>query len=58
MKKKGKVGYLGIVYVDVFLYEEVFENIFRCEFMLKGFWNFYLVLFLGEEWCMLIEFVK
>lgn len=57
-KKKGKVGFLGIAYADVLLHEEAFENIFRRELTLKGFWNSYSAPFPGEEWRTSIEFVK
>ncbi|WP_099222987.1 galactitol-1-phosphate 5-dehydrogenase [Listeria costaricensis] len=57
-RKQGKVGYLGIAYADVLLHEEAFENIFRRELTLKGFWNSYSAPFPGEEWRTSIEFVK
>lgn len=57
-KKKGKIGYQGIAYADVLLHEEAFENIFRRELTLKGFWNSYSAPFPGKEWHNSIEFVK
>ncbi|AQY49964.1 Galactitol-1-phosphate 5-dehydrogenase [Listeria weihenstephanensis FSL R9-0317] len=57
-KKKGKIGYLGIAYADVLLPEEAFENIFRRELTLKGFWNSYSAPFPGEEWTTSIAFVN
>ncbi|MCQ7020462.1 hypothetical protein M9Y09_18190, partial [Clostridioides difficile] len=40
-KKKSKRGFLGIAYSDITLLEEAFENIFRKELELKGFWTSY-----------------
>lgn len=57
-RKKGKVGYLGIAYKDVHLSEKAFENIFRRELTLKGFWNSYTAPFPGEEWTTSIDFIK
>ncbi|KYC84191.1 MULTISPECIES: galactitol-1-phosphate 5-dehydrogenase [Heyndrickxia] len=57
-RKQGKVGYLGIAYSDVTLSEKAFENIFRRELTLKGFWNSYSAPFPGKEWMNTIEFVQ
>ncbi|MGS2778829.1 galactitol-1-phosphate 5-dehydrogenase [Robertmurraya sp. GLU-23] len=57
IRKQGKVGYLGIAYSDVLLSEQAFENIFRRELTLKGFWNSYSAPFPGEEWTKSIEFL-
>lgn len=57
-RKKGKVGYLGIAYSDVHLSEKAFENIFRRELTIKGFWNSYSAPFPGEEWTKSIDFIK
>lgn len=57
-RKKGKVGYLGIAYSDVHLSEKAFENIFRRELTLKGFWNSYSAPFPGEEWTKSIDFIN
>jgi L-iditol 2-dehydrogenase len=56
-RKKGKIGYLGIAYSDVVLSEQAFENIFRKELTLKGFWNCYSAPFPGEEWTKSIDFI-
>lgn len=56
-RKQGKVGYLGIAYSDVHLSEKAFENIFRRELTLKGFWNSYSAPFPGEEWRKSIDFI-
>ncbi|WP_191561080.1 galactitol-1-phosphate 5-dehydrogenase [Metabacillus idriensis] len=56
-RKQGKVGYLGIAYSDVHLSEQAFENIFRRELTLKGFWNSYSAPFPGEEWTKSIDFI-
>ncbi|MCM3570408.1 galactitol-1-phosphate 5-dehydrogenase [Neobacillus mesonae] len=56
--KKGKVGYLGIAYKDVHLSEKAFENIFRRELTLKGFWNSYSAPFPGKEWTNSIDFLN
>lgn len=56
--KQGKIGYLGIAYQDVLLPEKSFENIFRREYTIKGFWNSYSAPFPGREWTNGIEFVK
>lgn len=56
-RKQGKVGYLGIAYSDVNLSEKAFENIFRRELTLKGFWNSYSAPFPGEEWTKSIDFI-
>lgn len=57
-KKKGKIGYLGIAYSDITLSEEAFENIFRKELELKGFWNSYSAPFPGQEWTKSIQLVN
>lgn len=57
-RKQGKVGYLGIAYSDVTLREEAFENIFRRELTLKGFWNAYSAPFPGKEWTDSISLVN
>jgi len=57
-KKKGKVAYQGIAYKDVTLKEKAFENIFRRELTLKGFWNSYTAPFPGREWFAGIELVN
>lgn len=57
-RKKGKVGYLGIAYSDVTLSEKAFENIFRRELTLQGFWNCYSAPFPGEEWTKSIDFIN
>lgn len=57
-RKKGKVGYLGIAYADVTLREQAFENIFRRELTLQGFWNSYSAPFPGEEWTKSIAFIQ
>jgi L-iditol 2-dehydrogenase len=56
--KKGKVGYLGIAYKDVHLSEQAFENIFRRELTVKGFWNSYSAPFPGKEWTTSIDFLN
>lgn len=58
VRKHGKIGYLGIAYSDVLLPEKSFENIFRRELTLKGFWNSYSAPFPGKEWTDGMEFVK
>ncbi|KLV23484.1 galactitol-1-phosphate 5-dehydrogenase [Niallia circulans] len=57
-RKKGKIGYLGIAYSDVTLSQKAFENIFRRELTLKGFWNSYSAPFPGEEWTKSISFLQ
>ncbi|MGX7111583.1 galactitol-1-phosphate 5-dehydrogenase [Gemella cuniculi] len=57
-KKHGKVGYLGIAYKDVTLKEKAFENIFRKELTLKGFWNSYSAPFPGREWSNAIDLIS
>ncbi|TWI59312.1 galactitol-1-phosphate 5-dehydrogenase [Halalkalibacter nanhaiisediminis] len=56
-RKKGEIGYLGIAYSNVVLSEQAFENIFRKELTLKGFWNCYSAPFPGEEWTKSIDFI-
>lgn len=56
-KKRGKIAYTGIAYKDVTLREEAFENIFRKELTLKGFWNSYSAPFPGREWINAIDFL-
>lgn len=58
IRKHGKIGYLGIAYSDVLLPEKSFENIFRRELTLKGFWNSYSAPFPGKNWTDGMEFVK
>ena len=57
-KKKSKIGFLGIAYSDITLSEEAFENIFRKELELKGFWNSYSAPFPGQEWTKGINLVN
>ncbi|MCM3790672.1 galactitol-1-phosphate 5-dehydrogenase [Domibacillus indicus] len=57
-KKKGKIGYLGIAYQDVLISQEAFENIFRKELTLTGFWNSYSAPFPGEEWTKSVELIR
>lgn len=54
-KKRGRVGYLGIARSDVLLKEKSFENIFRHELTLRGFWNSYSAPFPGAAWMKSIE---
>ncbi|MER1300372.1 zinc-binding dehydrogenase, partial [Ligilactobacillus salivarius] len=57
-KRRGKVGFVGIAYSDVMLHKDAFENIFRHELTVKGFWNSYSAPFPGKEWTTSIEMVK
>lgn len=57
-KKHGKIGYVGIAYADVMMHERAFENIFRREYTLKGFWNSYSAPFPGRAWTNVIDFVN
>lgn len=57
-KKKSKIGYLGIAYSDIHLSEKAFENIFRRELELKGFWNSYSAPFPGKEWTQSIQLIN
>lgn len=57
-RKGGKIGYVGIAYSDVLLHEEAFENIFRRELILKGFWNSYSAPFPGRAWTTAIGLVR
>lgn len=57
-RKGGKVGYVGIAYADVLLHEEAFENIFRRELILKGFWNSYSAPFPGKAWTIAVELIR
>lgn len=57
-KKRGQVGYLGIAYSDVLIHERPFENIFRRELTVKGFWNSYSAPFPGREWTAAIEYIN
>jgi L-iditol 2-dehydrogenase len=57
-RKKGKIGYLGIAYQDVLLSQKAFENIFRKELTLTGFWNSYSAPFPGEEWTKSLELIQ
>jgi len=58
VRKKGKIAYQGIAYQDVMLREKAFENIFRKELTLKGFWNSYTAPFPGREWSASVELVN
>lgn len=57
-KKGGTIGYQGIAYSDVLLHQRAFENIFRREYTIKGFWNSYSAPFPGKEWSYSIELIK
>lgn len=57
-KKGGKIGYQGIAYSDVILRQTAFENIFRREYSIKGFWNSYSAPFPGKEWLHTIDFLE
>ncbi|AIR11611.1 galactitol-1-phosphate 5-dehydrogenase [Lactobacillus salivarius] len=57
-KRRGKVGFVGIAYSDVMLHKDAFENIFRHELTVKGFWNSYSAPFPGKEWTTSIKMVK
>lgn len=57
-KREGKVGFVGIAYADVMLHQKAFENIFRHEITLKGFWNSYSAPFPGREWTNSIDLVN
>lgn len=57
-KKAGKIGYQGIAYTDVLLQRKAFENIFRREYTVKGFWNSYSAPFPGKEWFHSISFIE
>lgn len=57
-KKHGKIGYLGIAYSDVLMHERAFENIFRREYTLKGFWNSYSAPFPGRAWTNAVDFIN
>lgn len=57
-RKGGKVGYQGIAYTDVLLRQKAFENIFRREYTLKGFWNSYSAPFPGKEWTHSVDFIE
>ncbi|MGM0214184.1 galactitol-1-phosphate 5-dehydrogenase [Enterococcus sp. AZ109] len=56
-KKGGKIGYQGIAYSDVMMRQKAFENIFRREYSIKGFWNSYSAPFPGKEWQHAIDFL-
>lgn len=56
--KGGKIGYQGIAYADVLLRQRAFENIFRREYTLKGFWNSYSAPFPGKEWTHSVGFIE
>lgn len=58
LRKGGKIGYLGIAYTDIFLHQKAFENIFRREYTIQGFWNSYSAPFPGEEWFHSIAFIE
>ncbi|MDT2760526.1 galactitol-1-phosphate 5-dehydrogenase [Enterococcus xiangfangensis] len=57
-KKNGLIGYQGIAYSDVLLHQKAFENIFRREYTIKGFWNSYSAPFPGKEWIHSVEFIE
>ena len=57
-RKGGKIGYQGIAYTDVLLRQQAFENIFRREYTLKGFWNSYSAPFPGKEWTHSVGFIE
>lgn len=57
-RKGGQIGYQGIAYTDVLLQQRSFENIFRREYRLRGFWNSYSAPFPGKEWTHSVEFIK
>ncbi|WP_159722552.1 galactitol-1-phosphate 5-dehydrogenase [Enterococcus sp. CSURQ0835] len=57
-RKGGKIGYQGIAYSDVLLHQRAFENIFRREYEIKGFWNSYSAPFPGKEWVHSVEFIE
>ncbi|HEL1639964.1 galactitol-1-phosphate 5-dehydrogenase [Streptococcus suis] len=57
-RKGGKIGYQGIAYTDVLLHQRAFENIFRREYTVKGFWNSYSAPFPGKEWTHSVEFIE
>ena len=57
-KKGGKIGYQGIAYSDIMLQQEAFENIFRREYSIKGFWNSYSAPFPGKEWLHSVSFIE
>ena len=57
-KKGGKIGYQGIAYSDVLLRQRAFENIFRREYTINGFWNSYSAPFPGKEWIHSAKFIE
>lgn len=57
-RKGGKIGYQGIAYTDVLLRQRAFENIFRREYTIKGFWNSYSAPFPGKEWTHSVAFIE
>lgn len=57
-KKGGLIGYQGIAYSDVLLHQKAFENIFRREYTIRGFWNSYSAPFPGKEWIHSVEFIE
>lgn len=57
-RKGGTIGYQGIAYTDVLLRQKAFENIFRREYTLKGFWNSYSAPFPGKEWAHSVAFIE
>ena len=57
-KKGGKIGYQGIAYSDVLLHQRAFENIFRREYTINGFWNSYSAPFPGKEWIHSAKFIE
>ncbi|WP_159721403.1 galactitol-1-phosphate 5-dehydrogenase [Enterococcus sp. CSURQ0835] len=58
LRKGGKLGYLGIAYADILLHQQAFENIFRREYTIQGFWNSYSAPFPGNEWRNAIAFIE
>ncbi|MGM0168561.1 L-iditol 2-dehydrogenase [Enterococcus sp. AZ135] len=57
-RKGGKIGYQGIAYSDVLLRQRAFENIFRREYTINGFWNSYSAPFPGKEWIHSAKFIE
>lgn len=57
-KRRGKIGFVGIAYADILLHQKAFENIFRHELTLTGFWNSYSAPFPGKEWTNSIQLVN
>lgn len=57
-KKGGLIGYQGIAYSDIKLSQRAFENIFRREYTIKGFWNSYSAPFPGKAWTYSLDLIK